>query len=132
MNHNRIKTVYPDGGVLREKYDSCNNLCKRILPGQYDAVRDDGAGYTYRYDNMNRLVEVINAENIVEHRYVYDLAGNMIKDIDAKGYDLGDTDDSRVGTLYTYDLLGRVLAVRKPVTADEGGNNWLSSDYVPL
>ena len=45
----------------------------------------------------------------------------MIKDIDAKGYDLGDTDDSRVGTLYTYDLLGRVLAVRKPVTADEGG-----------
>ena len=61
---------------------------------------------------MNRLVEVINAENIVEHRYVYDLAGNMIKDIDAKGYDLGDTDDSRVGTLYTYDLLGRVLAVR--------------------
>ena len=121
MNHNRIKTVYPDGGVLREKYDSCNNLCKRILPEQYDAVRDDGAGYTYRYDNMNRLVEVINAENIVEHRYVYDLAGNMIKDIDAKGYVLGDTDDSRVGTLYTYDLLGRVLAVRKPVTADEGG-----------
>ena len=71
LNGNRTKTYYQDGGILREKYDACNNLVKRILPENYNAQTDDGAGHTYEYDEMNRLVKITNMEGVVEHKYIY-------------------------------------------------------------
>ena len=121
LNGNRIRTYYQDGGILREKYDACNNLIKRILPENYNAQTDDGAGYTYQYDELNRLVKITNMEGAVEHKYVYDLAGNLIKDIDAKGYLQAENDEDRSGILYCYDLTGNVTQIRRPVNQTPDG-----------
>ncbi|MBD5464500.1 MAG: hypothetical protein HDR22_01530, partial [Lachnospiraceae bacterium] len=118
-NHNRIKTIFPDGSILREKYDVCGNMLKRILPGAYDPSKDDGEGYTYVYDSCNRLTEIRDPFGTVERRYVYDLCGNVIKDISAKGYMMGETDEDRIGTLYQYDLRGNVTAIRTPMEIKE-------------
>ncbi|MCM1161126.1 MAG: DUF6531 domain-containing protein, partial [Roseburia sp.] len=114
-NYNRIKTIYPDGSILREKYDVCGNILKRILPEAYDSAKDDGEGYTYVYDSCNRLTEIRDPFGTVERRYVYDFCGNVIKDISAKGYMMGETDEDRIGTLYQYDLRGNVTAIRTPM-----------------
>lgn len=115
-------TFHADGGVLREVYDVCGNLLKRILPESYDRKSDDGAGYSYAYDACNRLVEIKNPLGIVEMRYVYDLCGNIIKEIPAKGYLMGDTDETRIGTLYRYDLRGNVTEIRVPLVVEEDGS----------
>lgn len=120
-DHNRIRSIYPDGAVLREQFDANGNLTKRIIPEQYDTDADDGEGYTYEYDSCNRLIQITNPLGIVEHRYVYDLAGNLIKDIDAKGYQSADTDEERTGTLYRYDLTGQVTEVRTPLESTAEG-----------
>lgn len=120
-DHNRIRSIYPDGAVLREFPDANGNLIKRILPEQYDASKDDGTGYTYEYDSCGRLVQITNPLGITEHRYVYDLAGNLVKDIDAKGYLSADTDEERTGTLYRYDLTGNVTEIRKPLQVTDAG-----------
>lgn len=114
-DHNRIRSIYPNGGVLREVFDANANLTKRILPQQYDANTDDGAGYTYEYDCCNRLTQVTNSLGTVEHRYIYDRAGHLVKEMDAKGYVTAESDEERIGTLYKYDLIGMVTEVRKPV-----------------
>lgn len=51
----------------------------------------------------------------VEKRYVYDLRGNIVKRIDAAGYRSGDSDETRVGTLYRYNQVGWLLEKREPV-----------------
>ena len=107
--------------MLREFPDANGNLIKRILPEQYDASKDDGTGYTYEYDSCGRLVQITNPLGITEHRYVYDLAGNLVKDIDAKGYLSADTDEERTGTLYRYDLTGNVTEIRKPLQVTDAG-----------
>ena len=119
-DHRLIRTIYPDGGILREFYDAEGNLLKRVLPEQYDAEQDDGLGYAYEYDCRNRLVQVTNPYGKIVHRYIYDLAGNIIKDIGTKGYDTADNDEERIGTLYTYDLRGKVTSIRRPLDVVEG------------
>lgn len=128
-DHNRIRSIYPDGGVLREIFDANANLTKRILPQQYDANKDDGAGYTYEYDSCNRLTQITNSLGTVEHRYIYDLAGQLVKDIDAKGYLGAATDEERIGTLYCYDFLGMVTEVRKPLKVMEEGAAYQLTSY---
>ena len=126
---NRIKTVYADGGVLREKHDACGNVTVRILPEQYDEKTDGGAGYSYGYDSRDRLVSVTGPDGATEHRYVYDPAGNLIKDITAKGCLTADSDDDRVGTVYTYDLTGNVTSVRIPVDIRDGSVRYRLTTY---
>src|SRR5699024_5389901 len=80
----------------------------------YDAKRDDGVGYTYEYDEVNRLVQITAPDGTVEKRYVYDLCGNIVKLIDAVGYLTGKTDAERIGSLYTYNYAGWLTEERKP------------------
>ena len=127
---NRIKTVYADGGILRERHDACGNVTGRILPGQYDEKTDSGAGYVYGYDSRDRLASVVNPDGVTEHRYVYDPAGNLIKDIPAKGCLTADSDDERVGTVYTYDLTGNVTSVRIPTDIRDGSVRYRLTTYV--
>ncbi|MFG6322965.1 MAG: hypothetical protein K1W41_16310, partial [Lachnospiraceae bacterium] len=126
---NRIKTVYADGGILRERHDACGNVTERILPGQYDEKTDGGKGYSYEYDSRDRLVSVTNPDGATEHRYVYDAAGNLIKDITAKGCLTADSDDDRVGTVYTYDLAGNVTSVRIPTDIRDGSVRYRLTTY---
>ena len=100
-----IKKHYLDGGTERLFYDAEGNLIKHILPEAYNSNTDDGKGYTYSYNAMNQLVKVVNPEGITETTYAYDLNGNLIEQIDAKGYK----------TFYRYDLLGNLIEKREPV-----------------
>lgn len=102
-NDNKIRIIYPDQSIERIFYDPMGNILKKVQPMDYDAKRDDGPGYTYEYDEVNRLVQITAPDGTVEKRYVYDLCGNIVKLIDAAGYLTGKTDAERIGSLYTYN-----------------------------
>ena len=127
----RIKVIYPDGGIRRLKYDALGNLVKVIEPEQYDAKADDGPGYVYRYDAAGRLKEIVSPDGVVEKRYVYDLRGLVVKEISAEGYLAGETDETRIGTLYAYNRAGWLLEKREPVSrAEDGAVQYRLTQYV--
>ncbi len=113
---NKIKIIYPDGAIERIKYDANGNMIKKILPEQYDEKIDDGAGYVYEYDCMNRLTKITDARHNVLKKYVYDLKGNIIKEINASGYKLGNDDENKIGILYKYNYMNWLIEKREPIT----------------
>ncbi|MBC2582943.1 RHS repeat protein, partial [Clostridium sp. DJ247] len=138
-----IKTIDPLENVLAVKYDAEGNLIKEINPNYYDRYTDDGLGVEYEYDDNNRrirynsetddglgteyeyderdrLVTIKDPESNVSRRFVYDKAGRIIKEIDAKGYLSSDTDEARYGTLYKYNTAGWMLEKRVPVEEQSG------------
>ena len=116
---NQIKIMYPNGGILRSFYDGNKNKIKEIKPENYHAETDDGAAMEYIYDNMNRLTTVIDEKGIVIKKWIYNEIGLVTKEIDAKGYQSGKTDEQRYGTLYEYDKAGRMIEKRIPKTIHE-------------
>lgn len=128
-DNRKIKILYPDGGVERIKYDANGNIVKKILPEDYDQTTDDGPGYTYTYDEMNRLTKITNPEGQVEKAYVYNLAGNIIKEIDAEGYAQGETNETRPGILYQYNCLGWLTEKRIPVSYADGQIRYQTTQY---
>ena len=85
--------------------DANENVVKHISPEYYSAETDDGLGYSYTYDSLNRLKEVINEEGKVEKTFKYDFSGNIIKETDIDG----------ISTLYKYDLIGNLIKKKTPV-----------------
>ncbi len=127
----RIKTIYPTGGISRVKYDSSGNIIKTIDPVNYDKKSDDGKGTEYFYDERDRLVTIKDPEGNAARRFVYDEEDNIIKDIDAKGYLSGNTDEERYGTLYKYNTAGWMLEKRVPVEkADESSEKENSNNNI--
>ncbi|MHC1748091.1 MAG: DUF6531 domain-containing protein [Cellulosilyticaceae bacterium] len=105
QDNNCIKKINLDGGTERFFYDAEGNLIKHVLPEYYDVKQDDGIGYTYTYNAMNQLTHIVSPEGIYEHRYTYDLQGNMIEETDAKGQT----------TYYHYDLKDNLIEKRSPI-----------------
>lgn len=130
VDNRRVRIIYPDGGVERIKYDANGNIIKKIQPAQYDANVDDGPGYCYDYDESNRLVQITRPDGIVERRYVYDLLGNIIKEIDANGFLSGSDDVARIGTLYCYNLVGWITSKREPIINKEGTVFYRLTEYL--
>ncbi|MFD1908589.1 RHS repeat domain-containing protein [Paenibacillus rhizoplanae] len=62
-------------------------------------------------------------------RKIYDANGNIVKSIDAKGYAAGETDESRYGTIYHYDLGNRVTAAVDPVLASKNSTSKFTTAY---
>ena len=118
----RIRVHYPDGGCERYFLDGNGNIIKKVAPEQYEAGTDDGAGYTYEYDSADRLTKVTDPYGNVQQAYIYDMAGNIIKSIDARGYLTADTDEERAGTMYTYNLAGWILSRREPLRKEADGS----------
>ncbi|MBQ2802104.1 MAG: hypothetical protein IJF03_12060 [Lachnospiraceae bacterium] len=116
---NRIQTIYPTGEAEYFRYDSEGNMTDYIRPEAYAKDGENAKGTHYIYDEVGRLTGIQNEEGIMEHTFVYDLCGNIVKEIDAKGYELGETNEERVGTLYTYNLAGWMLEKREPVKVTE-------------
>ena len=50
-----VDTAYPDGSHERLFRDGAGNRIKHVLPEQYKEAEDDGEGWTYTYDEGNRL-----------------------------------------------------------------------------
>lgn len=115
-----ISVVNPSGQKAGIKYDAAGNRIKEINANNYNEAINDGPGIQYTYDQMNRRIEVRDTEGNVINRYVYDVDGRIIKEIDAGGYLSGTNDAARYGTLYKYNLAGWLLEKRVPLK-DEGG-----------
>ena len=126
----RIRIHYPDGGTERIRYDAAGNITKKTAPEQYDKETDDGPGYCYDYDCVNRLVQITDPQGQVVRRYVYDLCGNIVKEVDAAGYLAGTDDENRIGTLYTYNTVGWLVAKREPARECEGEVCYRLTEYV--
>lgn len=124
-----IKIHYPDGGTERRQYDAAGNLVKKIAPEQYDERTDDGPGYCCIYDEVNRLVQISDPEGRVIRRYVYDLCGNILKEMDGADCVSAETDEERIGTLYTYNARGWLTGKREPVEEGEGVAGYRLTEY---
>ncbi len=118
---NITKVHLPDGGTKRIMYDAAGNITRRISPVEYDPVTDDGKGWSYVYDAADRLVEITDPEGTIQKRYTYNLHGNIVERLDVAGMLNAD----RAGELFTYNCLGWITEVRKPVMED-GGKVWYS------
>ena len=81
---------------------------------------------TYGYDKLNRLVTTTDASGKIIGRKVYDANSNVIKEIDAKGYLSGGDDETRYGTVHTYDMGNRLVKTASPEATEE---NTYSIEY---
>ena len=90
----------------------------------YDATKDNGAGYTFTYDTFGRIREVRDAYGQLCEGSEYDSAGRLKKNFDCTGllvknqYDLGgrktavyDTEDTPAVQTYTYDSMGNITGI---------------------
>jgi YD repeat-containing protein len=124
-----VRVCYPGGGILRRWYDPAGNVIKICSPTQYDKITDNGAGYSYEYDSMGRVVQETAPDRTVLWRYVYDLRGNLLKIISAKGMATGSTDEERTGSLYTYNRLGWLMESRIPVSIQDNEIQYRLTKY---
>ncbi|TYQ16022.1 UNVERIFIED_CONTAM: RHS repeat-associated protein [Acetivibrio alkalicellulosi] len=106
----RIRVVDEDGSVTRLFYDENSNITKVVSPENYCKDKDDGDGTEYKYDFMNRLLEVKNALGDIVEKNEYNFAGELIK----KAY----IDSESIE--YAYDLAGRITNVATPLAKLEG------------
>ncbi|WP_202707342.1 DUF6531 domain-containing protein, partial [Sporosalibacterium faouarense] len=115
-----IRVENPSGEKSRIVYDGVGNPIKVIDANNYNESTDSGNGLEYEFNSLNRLTKIIDTEGNVIKKLVYDEDGNIIKEIDGKGYMSGSDDDSRYGTLYKYNLAGWLLEKRIPVKKESG------------
>ncbi len=127
---NKNKEINERGDEIIYAYDSMNRLIamtdalKKTYTYEYDPVGNKtretnpkGDTISYNYDKLNRITKTIDPYGKVINKKVYDEKGNIIKDIEAKGYLAGNTDGDRYGTEYKHDLAGRIIKIIDP----EGG-----------
>ncbi len=130
---NRTEETNERGYTKKYTYDTMNRLKTQTdaldstITYDYDAAGNrtsvmNAKGYTmtYSYDRLNREENVTDAYGTIISRKLYDANGNVVKSIEAKGYLAAAGDDSRYGTLYTYDLANRLTSISKPEAAAQG------------
>lgn len=133
--------------ITAYQYDRAGNLIAEVSPENYDPDKEpieteNRIEYTYDWKGRLKTKEFVGIEKqvdpdngyawievpvrIVLKAYEYDNNGNLIKELDALGYEAGtgyDTDSkikSGYGTVYTYTLDNRVETVLDPETAAKG------------
>ncbi|MCI7790774.1 MAG: DUF6531 domain-containing protein, partial [Lachnospiraceae bacterium] len=117
-----IQVRYPDGGIKSIIRDACGNITKIIKPEEYARAGEHAEGFLYEYDNGNRLVRVRDEQGTVRKCYIYDVAGRVTKEIDAKGYLAAQTDEERIGKLYFYNKTGWLMEKREPIFQNQDGS----------
>ncbi|MEK3795064.1 restriction endonuclease fold toxin [Paenibacillus sp. FSL R7-0204] len=119
---NRITVVTdPEGNKFTTAYDLAGN--------KIADTNAKGYSMSYTYDKLNRVSLTIDPYGTVVGKKIYDAKGNMVKSIDAKGYAAGETDGSRYGITYHYDLGNRVTAAIDPVLASKNGTSKFTTVY---
>lgn len=130
-----LKTVKnPEGNITQYEYNDNNQLTKKIDPLQattkyfYDSrgnvskvINTRGVSKKYEYDSLNQLIrEKTPAADgtLAVKRYIYDVMGNLVKQIDPNHYDADkDTEDlvqTMIGVSYQYDKMNRRIATISP------------------
>ena len=124
-NTRGYKTIYTYDNMNR--VESVTDALKNPFKYAYDMAgnklsetNSKGDSMTYGYDKLNRIVTITDVYKKVVGRKVYDANSNVTKDIDAKGYLSGNDDNSRYGTVYTYDLARRLVTKATPEAAAKG------------
>jgi RHS repeat-associated protein len=110
-----VRTINPSGEKSRIKYDPAGNIIATISANNYDETNDSGPEISYEYDANNRLVNVKDTDGNIIQRMLYDADGNVVKEMDAEGYLSGTDDNSRYGTLYSYNLSGWLMEEKVPL-----------------
>ncbi len=114
LNNRAILNVDRLGNKTRYMYTPTGKIQKIIKPKEYSKLGDNGVGTTFIYDSNDRLIQRINALNIKEVEYKYNLDGTIASETDAvlvtKGYD--------------YDIGGRIVKINKNNKFDE--NNFIN------
>ncbi|XXF76803.1 DUF6531 domain-containing protein [Myxococcaceae bacterium GXIMD 01537] len=115
-NLQRLAEVQPSGQEF--KYDWHDNLTE--VHETYGATGSNYPQTLYRYDDFGRLVEV-SSTTLGTRRYVYDLAGNRVQQLQPNGDVLTSTFDGRrrvtsvtgpgVSESYTYDTDAAAMVI---------------------
>ncbi|MFT4143588.1 MAG: S8 family serine peptidase [Mobilitalea sp.] len=105
------KIIDPSGNITRMEYDAKGNMIKSINPEQYDESLDDGQGYTYAYDTMDRLILKTDTYDASE-AYKYNVLGNKIKQVNPNYYNA--TANDGLGYGYEFDGHGRLIKTINP------------------
>lgn len=115
-----IRTINPSGEKSRVKYDPAGNVIATISANNYDEANDSGPQMSYEYDADNRLVNIKDTDGNIVQRILYDADGNVVKEMDARGYLSGNDDSSRYGTLCSYNLAGWLMEKKVPLKEENG------------
>ncbi len=127
------KTLDPMGGTTAYFYDRAGRLTAKVLPENYKEFHTPQfmASTLFFYDKMNRIIleqniyhYTVNLSQISEiintKANKYDYNGNVIKTLDALGYERGwgttitEKIDSGYGTVYTYNDANLLITTLSP------------------
>ncbi|MEN6312661.1 MAG: S8 family serine peptidase [Clostridiaceae bacterium] len=123
------------GGVTLYSYDIAGRKTAEVSPENYDGSKSltEMSRVEYVYDLMGRVKAKKNVYyddtanhwvTITSKAYQYDNSGNVVKELDALGYDSGSgaSVDEKIstgyGTIYTYNLAGKLSTVTDPVSKE--------------
>lgn len=106
----RIRITDREGGVTRLFYDESGNVIKYVSPQNYVPEEDDGEGIVYKYDDLNRISEVVNPLGVIEEKLTYNNFGELVGKADATGK----------GAEFRYDLGGRLKEIYTPGSIKKG------------
>ncbi len=134
---NLIRTIDAKGNTSASYYDTAGRKiadvnCSDYIQGKHISTMNRTE---YSYDLMGRLITIKSVyfdnasslwKNIVTKAYAYDASGNVIKELDALGYESGTGSTSSAiissgyGTETTYNLANKVSTILASDTKDRG------------
>ena len=139
------KITNADNGVTVYHYDLSGRKIAEVSPKNYDSTKSIATmnRIEYIYDKMDRLLAKKDIymnlsgqwETIYTKAYKYDNSGNVIKELDAVGYDsgTGTTLDAKInsgyGTEYTYNLANLLVTQIDPVAKKRELSFSLKNEY---
>ena len=105
LMNREIRYVDGEGGLTTRSYDG-NGRLKTVVAANENAKVAANAlyqahGYTYHYDQQDRLLSVMGPEGYLLEQNSYDVAGNLSVETDAEGN----------RTRFDYDLAGRNIRI---------------------
>ncbi|MGE5633382.1 MAG: hypothetical protein ACM3TR_20145 [Caulobacteraceae bacterium] len=132
-----VKVTNANNGVTVYGYDKAGRKTIEVSPNNYDSAKslNDMNRVEYVYDVMDRVKAKLDiyadpqtGQWVTLHTksYGYDASGNVIKEMDALGYEEGEgvSPDERLytgyGIEYTYDLAGNLRTMLDPVSKQRG------------
>ncbi|SHJ99141.1 YD repeat-containing protein [Clostridium amylolyticum] len=151
------KVIDAKGGVTAYYYDRIGRKIAEVSPKNYDTSKNlsQMERTEFTYDPMGRVKTIVNKFNskevnqttyqwidkwveVVFKAYKYDGKGNIIKELDALGYESGtgtiadDKINSGFGTEYTYNLANKLITKLDPVSKEKNLQYTTKFDYDAL